>query len=94
MAGARRYGKATAPGLFNRRNSGRPPVLRTVPQTEKRVASHPSESQDASPQEWFPHQKEGIELGMFHPIHESLVFRDHNGQKVLKCHGGREEKAA
>ena len=37
----------------------------------------------ASPQEWFRIVKKGIELGMFHPIHESLIFRDHNGQKVL-----------
>ena len=37
----------------------------------------------ASPQEWFRIVKKGIELVMFHPIHESLIFRDHNGQKVL-----------
>ena len=46
----------------------------------------------ASPQEWFRIVKKGIELGMFHPIRESLIFRDHNGQKVLNgAMAGREE---
>ena len=44
---------------------------------------HPRAKVHASPQEWFRIVKKGIELGMFHPIHESLIFRDHNGQKVL-----------
>ena len=46
-------------------------------------ATPPRAKVHASLQEWFRIVKKGIELGMFHPIHESLIFRDHNGQKVL-----------
>ena len=46
-------------------------------------ATPPRAKVHASPQEWFRIVKKEIELGMFHPIHESLIFRDHNGQKVL-----------
>ena len=53
------------------------------PRSEWPATSPPRAKVHASLQEWFRIVKKGIELGMFHPIRESLIFRDHNGQKVL-----------
>ena len=84
MAGARGYGKATAQGLLiGETLEDLLSFERCLKPRSEWPATPPRANVHSSPQEWPRIVKKRIQLGMFHPIHESRIFRDHNGQKVL-----------